>query len=597
MSQTSSKEEQVLGKAYDVKLAKRLWKFVRPHKKLLIFALILIPISTAFTLAQPRLLKIAIDDYIGIKKTDGLTWIALLYIGCVTMSALITFAQLYLLQHLGQRSMHDLRIATYRHVLQLRSGFFDRVPIGRVLTRMTNDVENINEMFAAGVVLLIADAFLLLGIVGAMAQLNAKLTLITFTVVPPLILLVLWSRNIMRKSFRQIRLKLASMNAYVAEHLSGLAIVQLFARQKPAAEDYDKINGEYRNAYLGAIRADAIMYAIVEAVGIVSAALIAWYAGANIGEGGLTVGLVVAFVEYVNRFFIPVKDLSAKYAVMQSAMAATERIVSLLDTDEPDAPARESTNTEPPSETLEGDVVIAYENVEFSYKAGEPILRNVSLSVDRGETVAVVGATGSGKSTLIRLLSRLYEPTGGKITFHGRNILDWDPADLRARITVVSQDAFLFAGTVAENIRLGAQGSSTVEVEAALRDVGAESLLNREKNVEEMKVIERATNYSAGEKQLIAFARALRRNPEILILDEATAHVDPDAEAQIEKGLAALMQGRTTLVIAHRLSTIRRADRIIVMANGVIAECGTREELLEKNAIYARLERSFQETY
>jgi ATP-binding cassette subfamily B protein len=370
-------------------------------------------------------------------------------------------------------------------------------------------------------------------------------------------------------------------------------VVQLFGREARASRDYDRINTAHRDAYLGAIRADSGMYALVEGIGVASAASIVWFAGAQIGEGVLTVGLVVAFVEYVNKFFIPVRDFSAKYTVMQSAMASAERIVALLDTEETDAPARKP---ELAVRTAQADAATAveFDRVVFGYREGEEVLRGVSFRVPRGKAVAVVGATGSGKSTLIRLLTRLYEAQGGGVLAFGRDVRDTPVAELRRRLAVVTQDVFLFTGTVADNVRLGRLDASDEEVAAALARVGADTMLARRGVDMEAEVAERGANFSAGERQLIAFARALVRDPEVLILDEATAHVDPESERQIERGLEALTAGRTNLIIAHRLSTIRRADHIVVLQRGRIAEQGSRTELLARAGLYARLERTFQ---
>jgi ATP-binding cassette subfamily B protein len=586
--------EQVLGKAYDARLVARLWRFVRPHWRLFLLALLLIPLAIAFEIAQPYILKVAIDEHIAIKSVDGLGTLAALYVGCVMLQALASYAQLYALQLLGQRSMHALRLATYRHVITRRAAFYDRMPVGRLLTRMTNDVENINEMFASGVVTLVADFIKLLAIVGMMLYLDVRLTLITFLTLPLLILVVDWARRIMRASFREIRVKLAAMNAYLQEHLSGIKVVQLFGRQTRAARDYDRINAAHRDAYLGAIRADSGMYALVEGIGIASAASIVWYAGGRIGEGMLTVGLVVAFVEYVNKFFIPVRDFSAKYTVMQSAMASAERIVALLDTEEHDAPERPHDEPVPLAVVPSADCAVEFDRVEFGYRDGEQVLRGVSFRVPRGQAVAVVGATGSGKSTIIRLLTRLYEAQSGRLMAFGRDVRDMPVAELRRRVAVVTQDNFLFTGTVADNVRLGRLDATDEEVAAALARVGADLMLERRGVDMHAPVAERGGNFSAGERQLIAFARALVRDPEVLILDEATAHVDPESERLIEKGLEALTEGRTNLIIAHRLSTIRRADHIVVLQRGRIAEQGSRVELLARSGLYARLERTFQ---
>jgi ATP-binding cassette, subfamily B, multidrug efflux pump len=591
-AQSGMPQEQVLGKAYDARLMARLWPFVRPHWRLMLLALVLIPTAIGFEVAQPYIIKQAIDHHIAVKSLDGLGVLTAMFVACVMLQALSGYGQLFALQLLGQRSMHALRLATFRHVITRRAAFYDRVPVGRLLTRMTNDVENINEMFASGVVTLVADFAKLLAIVGMMLYLDVRLTLITFLTLPLLLLVVAWARTIMRTSFREIRVKLAAMNAYLQEHLSGIKVVQLFSREARAAADYDRINAAHRDAYLGAIRADSGMYALVEAIGVGSVACIAWYAGSEIGEGVLTVGLVVAFVEYVNKFFIPVRDFSAKYTVMQSAMASAERIVALLDTEEHDAPAREGGPAlVGPAATSDA---VEFDKVTFGYREGDEVLRGVSFRVPRGKAVAVVGATGSGKSTLIRLLTRLYEAQGGRVVAFGRDVRDHDVAELRRRLAVVTQDVFLFTGTVADNVRLGRLEATDEEVAAALARVGADRMLARRGVGPEAPVSERGGNFSAGERQLIAFARALVRDPEVLILDEATAHVDPESERLIEKGLEALTEGRTNLIIAHRLSTIRRADHIVVLQRGRIAEQGSRAELLARGGLYARLERTFQ---
>ncbi len=582
-------EEEILGKAYDSRLMVRLWQYVRPHWALLLLALFLIPVTVVFELAQPLLLAIAIDVYIAHRVSEGLGTLAGVFVGFVLLQAAFSYAQLYALQLVGQRSMHTLRLATFEHVLTRRTAFFDKIPVGRLLTRMTNDVESINEMFSSGVVTLVADVIRLLSIVAMMLYLSVQLTLITFVTIPALVVLVAYARKLMRSSYRAIRVKLAAMNTHVQENLSGIKVVQLFCRESAVAREYEVINAEYREAYVGSILADASMYAIVEAIGICSAAGIAWYSGASIGEGAITIGLVVAFIEYVNKFFIPIKDFSSKYAVMQSAMAAAERIVGLLDTAEHDAPLASGEEETPASDAP----AIEFDEVSFGYRTGEQVLKGLSLRVESGQKVAVVGATGSGKSTLIKLLARLYESDAGRIRLAGRDIRGIAAEELRQRVTVVNQDVFLFTGTIRENVRMGRQDASDEEVDAALQHIGAQRVLAKISGGAEAHVADRGDNLSAGERQLIAFSRALVRDPEILILDEATAHVDPNTESLIEQGLDVLMEGRTTLVIAHRLSTIRNADKIIVLSHGVVAEQGSYDELLASGGLFAKLEQSF----
>lgn len=590
--------EQVLGKAYDVALMRRLWPFVRPHARLLLVWLPFTLLAVAFEMAQPYLVKVAIADHIAVGKLDGLSTIAIAYLVLVVLQTGASFGEQWAIQLLGQRSMHGLRLAIYDHVVSQRAGFFDRMPVGRLLTRMTNDIESVNEMFASGVITLATDALRMLVIAAIMFSLDPGFTVLTFTTIPLLILLVNQARRMMRSSFREIRVRLAAMNAFAQEHLSGIKVVQIFRRERAASAEYGVINAGHRDAYLSSIRADASMYALVEAIGVLAVALVAWWAVRDLGasaENVATLGLVVAFLEYINKFFIPIRDLSAKYAVMQGAMAAIERITELLGTHEPDAPAPPSpaeAAVVPPDAPLVG-----FDNIEFGYGA-EQIIRGVSIAVERGQTVAIVGATGSGKSTLIKLLTRLYEPTAGRIRIGGEDIRSLPVADLRRRVTVVSQDVALFTGTVADNVALGAVASGRkvdrAELERACARVGLDRLLAARPEGLDSSVGERGNSFSAGEKQLLAFARALVRDPEILVLDEATAHVDPETEALIERGVAELMRGRTTLVIAHRLSTIRSADQIVVLDRGLVIERGTHDELIAAGGAYARLEATFR---
>jgi ATP-binding cassette subfamily B protein len=619
-------EEASLGKAYDIQLIRRLWPFVRPHWKLLVAWALFMPLTIAFELAQPALFRFALTQHILTGKIDALPLDALAYLALVAAQGGSAFCETWFLQLAGQRTMHALRSAIFDHVLAQRAAFFDKIPVGRLMTRMTNDIESLNEMFAQGAITLIADLVKMLGIVVIMLVIDSTLALWTFATLPFLVVLVEYARRLMRASFRQIRVRLAAMNAFAQEHLSGIKVVQLLGRGATAQREYNEINAGHRDAYLGQIRADASMYAIVEAIGTVAVAVVIWYASGHRAENIEMIGVVVVFIEYINKFFVPVRDLSQKYAVMQGAMAASERIFQLLDTKEWDGGgAAPQAVADAPARRREDVPAVELEGVHFSYGA-EPVLRGVDVRVPRGATVAVVGATGSGKSTVIKLLTRLYEHDRGAIRIDGVDVRRIPLAELRRKITVVSQDVILFAGTLADNIALG-QSYDPALLAAAIHRVGLDRALARRGHTGaasttglDVAVAERGSNFSAGERQLVAFARALLRDPEILILDEATAHVDPEAEQLIERGVAELMRptpiealaapahgasaphaagasrgkGRTTLVIAHRLSTIRNADLIVVMDKGLVVEQGTHDELVARGGLYAALERTFR---
>lgn len=594
--------ELVLGKAYDVRLIRRLARYVRPHARLLVGWVALMAVRTSFELAQPALLAYVLGNHILGGRIDLLPFDALGYVGLIIGQNLSGFFEQWLVQLAGQRTMHDLRIAIFDHVLAQRAAFFDRIPVGRLMTRMTNDIENLNEIFAQGAITIVGDLLKAVAIMVIMLWWDAGLALMTFTTLPLLFVIVEYARRAMRTSFRQIRVRLAAMNAFAQEHLFGIRVVHLLGRAGIARREYNEINAGHRDAYLLQIRADASMYALVEAIGYIAIGCVMWWVAEHRIAGAVAsvaaIQLIVAFIEYINRFFEPIRDLSAKYAVMQGAMAASERIFQLLDTDELDGDVGEPDATRPESSEparrkpeLPGPAV-ELAGVHFSYGA-EPVLRGVDVRIARGSTVAMVGATGSGKSTVIKLLTRLYERDRGAIRIDGVDVRDLPLAELRRRITVVSQDVILFAGTLEDNIALG-KPYARDRIEQAIRRVGLDRALARRGTGIETKVAERGANFSAGERQLVAFARALLRDPEILVLDEATAHVDPEAEELIERGVAELMKGRTTLVIAHRLSTIRNADLIVVMDKGQVTEQGKHDELVARGGVYAALERTFR---
>jgi ATP-binding cassette subfamily B protein len=593
--------EDLLGKALDRTLLRRIFAQVWPYRAELGVAVALLPLISLFEIAQPYLLKKAIDEHIAVGRLAGLDRLGFLYLGALIGQYGLGFIQLYLTQLVGQRGMNDLRVRAHRHVLSLSASFFDRTPVGRLMTRLTSDIEALNEMFASGIVSLVGDVVRLSFILFAIFGIDWKLALFSMGSAPVLFAIAAYFRRWVRDAFREIRVKLARMNAFLQEHISGMKVVQAFAQEEKVAREFDGINVDYRRANARAIAADAALYSIVEAVGAIAVAGLLWHGGLRIAAGTLSFGVLVAFVEYLAKFFAPIRDLSTKYTVMQQAMAAAERVFTLLDTVEPDAPVAATPAAAPAVAAAPGAPpvvaaapdapLVSLEHVSFGYRADRPVLADVSLEIGAGETVAVVGATGAGKSTIIKLLPRLYDPQAGAIRLGGVDVRALDPAALRRRIVVVSQDVFMFSGTLRGNIGLGDAALTDERILAAARRVGADRVIAARPGGLDAPVLERGVNFSAGERQLLAFARALAREPEILILDEATASVDPETERVIERGIAELMRGRTSIVIAHRLSTVQRASRIVVIHQGRIAEEGTHDALLAKNGIYARLYR------
>ncbi|HEX9079390.1 MAG TPA: ABC transporter ATP-binding protein [Desulfuromonadaceae bacterium] len=587
-------EEEIRGKAYDTRILSRFVRHVVPYRTAIAAVLVTLPLIAACRLAQPWIIKLAIDGHITTGRLAGLGRVALLFLAALVCESLFTFLQVYLLQSVGQRVMADMRAELYRHVMRLPVTWFDRTPVGGVVTRLTSDVEVLGEMFAAGIITIVGDVLLLVGIVSVMLWMNARLSLVTFSVLPFLFYVAWAFRRRMRQSFREVRSRLGRLNSFLAESIGGMGIIQAFNRQRDEQRRFRELNASYRDANTPVIFWDAALYAIVEALSSVAIALLIWYGGGEITRGTLTFGVLVAFIQYIEKFFAPIRDLSAKYSVMQGAMAALERIFALLDT--PAAPDEKDHGTSPLPPFDKGGCpagwgdfpLIEFRRVSFAYRESENTLEDFSLSVRRGERVALVGESGGGKTTITRLLTRLYEIDSGSILVDGTDVRAMSAAELRRRIGVVLQDPSLFAGSIEFNISLGDEAARR-RVREAAATVGADRFIERLPAGYAEEVRERGGNFSAGEKQLISFARAVAFDPEILILDEATASVDSASEQMIQEGLKGLMQGRTTLVIAHRLSTIQDADRIVVIHRGCKMEEGKHQELMRAQGFYYRL--------
>jgi ATP-binding cassette subfamily B multidrug efflux pump len=586
-------EDEIIGKAYDRKLMGRFIRYLAPYRGMALCTLLLLPLIAAAKLAQPYLLKIAIDNHIMQGRMEGLPLLSFYFFLLLLADSLLTYLEVYLLQLLGQRVMQDLRMALFSHVQHLSSAFFDKTPTGSLVTRLTSDVEALGEMFTAGVITIVGDVLVLLGIIGIMLWMNLKLSLVTFSVLPFLIWTVFTFRRKMREAFRNVRARLANLNAFLAESIGGMTVVQLFNREATERREFSRLNAAHRDANLPVITWDASLYALVETLSAVAVGLIIWYGGGEIVLGALTFGALVAFIQYIEKFFAPIRDLSAKYSVMQGSMAALERIFHLLDTETgPGSGSGSERNSKPepqpepvfpePFDTIE------FRDVWFAYQGEEYVLKGFNLRIRRGERIALVGETGGGKTTVTRLLTRLYEVSRGAITIDGTDIRQMPLPLLRRRIGLVLQDPYLFTGTIGYNVCLG-DNSAGQRMEQAAAMVGADRFIRTLPDGFQEEVRERGVNFSAGERQLISFARAVAFDPEILVLDEATASVDTASERLIQEGLKGLMAGRTSIVVAHRLSTIQDADRIVVIHRGEKVEEGTHQELLAIRGLYYRL--------
>jgi ATP-binding cassette subfamily B multidrug efflux pump len=579
---SAPQDDDILDRSYDWVLLRRLLTYLRPYKLAVASAFTLIFLMAALDLVGPYLTKIAIDRHIARGDARGLTPVAALYLLVLVLAFLVRFGQVFILQLTGQRVMLDMRREIFGHLQRLHVAYFDRNPVGRLMTRVTTDVDAVNELFTSGVVTVFGDLFTLFGIMGVLLAMNLKLALVTFAVIPLFFLVTNWFRRGARQSFREVRRWLARINSFLQENLTGMTTVQLFGREERNATEFAAVNQGHRDANLQSIFYYAIFYPAIELLAAVALALIIVYGGGRVLEGTLTIGALVAFIQYSERFWRPISDLSEKFNILQGAMASSERIFVLLDTPpEVTAPAA-------PVRLGRGEGHIGFEDVSFAYDGAHPVVEHVSFEVPAGRSVAIVGSTGGGKTTLISLLARFYDVTSGRITVDGVDVRERDPHELRASMALVLQDVHLFSGTIASNIRLGSAISDD-RVRAAAEAVHVHKLIEALPEGYETEVRERGATLSVGQKQLLSFARALAHDPRILILDEATSSVDTETEALIQDALKVLLQGRTAIVIAHRLSTVQNVDEILVMHKGQIRERGTHASLLVQRGLYWRL--------
>ncbi len=582
--------DELQDKSYDSTLMRRILGYMRPYRSTVALSIALLALVSVFQLAPPYLTKIAIDRYLapegdlslalrygGLWKIIGLYAVAL-FAGFVT-----SYVQIYTMSWVGQRVMFDLRVQIFKQIQRMDVSFFDKNPVGRLMTRLTSDVEVLNELFTSGVVAIFLDLFSLTGIVVVLCYLNLKLALITFTVIPFLFVVAHLFRSKARNSYRKVRVRLASLNAFLQENVTGMSVVQMFNRERAQFDKFDRRNRKLYDAHIMSVMAYAVFFPAIEILSAVAIGLILAYGGGDVIRDAMTFGALVAFIQYAQRFYRPIRDLSEKYNILQGAMASSERIFSLLDR------TASIRDPEHPVAVPDGAAEVVFENVTFSYNPGEEILHDVSFRVAPGEKVAIVGYTGAGKTTIINLLSRFYDVDSGRVTIGGVDIRDFELSKLRGYVATVLQDVFLFSGSVAGNIKLGNDAISDDAMREVSRHINAEKFIEKLPEKYEQDVGERGNSLSVGERQLLSFARALVYDPQLLVLDEATSSVDTETELLVQDALKKFLAGRTAIVIAHRLSTIRYVDRVIVLHKGRIIEEGSHRELLARGGHYSKL--------
>ena len=576
-------DEEILGKAYDAKLMKRLLTYIKPYKKYVVFAIILNVLVAALGPLRPYLTKVAIDDYIVNSNYHGLMLIAALLFGSLILQAIVQYFLTYYTQYLGQKTLYDIRTQIFEHTQKLALKYFDRTPIGRIVTRTTNDVESLSELFSSGIVMVFSDVFIIIWILVFMFAMDFSLSLVTLSVLPVLIYGTFLFRKKVRESYRDVRFHLARLNSYMQEHVTGMGVVQIFRKEKDEFKKFSGINADHREANVKSIFYYAIFFPGVELLSSIAVALIIWYGGGEVVQKSVQIGDLFAFIQFTEMFFRPIRDLSEKYNILQTSMASSERIFKLLDNKtfihNPENPVS--------LRQVKGD--IQFKDVSFAYDDENYVLKDINFSINPGETVAIVGHTGAGKSTLINLLTRFYDINKGSILVDGVDIRKVDKRELRSHISIVLQDVYLFSGTIESNINMDNDSITKDRIIEAARTVGAEKFISNLPKAYEEEVKERGATLSVGQKQLISFARALAYDPKILILDEATSSIDTETELLIQSAIEKLLVGRTAIVIAHRLSTIQNADKIIVLHKGEIREMGNHQELLAKRGIYYKL--------